>query len=80
MKVETADGSLMRVTFKDYGFFVPMDIGGKEIVMEGVEVPEDSILPNAFSIFIPLRKSGQEAHFPAAHYASTHKKFMPILN
>jgi len=36
MKVETADGSLMRVTFKDYGFFVPMDIGGKEIVMEGV--------------------------------------------
>lgn len=38
MKVETADGSLMRVTFKDYGFFVPMDIGGKEIVMEGMAV------------------------------------------
>lgn len=40
MKVETADGSLMRVTFKDYGFFVPMDIGGKEIVMEGVAVKD----------------------------------------
>ncbi len=38
MKVETADGSLMRVTFKDYGFFVPKDIGGKEIVMEGMAV------------------------------------------
>ena len=40
MKVETADGSLMRVTFKDYGFFVPMDIGGKEIVMEGTAVKD----------------------------------------
>ena len=36
MKVETADGSLMRVRFKDYGFFVPKDIGGKTIVFEGV--------------------------------------------
>ena len=35
MKVETASGDMMRVTFKDYGFFVPKDITGKEIVMEG---------------------------------------------
>tara|TARA_R100001015_G_C4621546_1_gene178755 strand:- start:119 stop:658 length:540 start_codon:yes stop_codon:yes gene_type:complete len=35
MKVETASGDMMRVTFKDYGFFVPMDITGKEVVMEG---------------------------------------------
>ena len=40
MKVETADGSMMRVTFKDYGFFVPFDIGGKEIVMEGVAMKD----------------------------------------
>jgi hypothetical protein len=35
MKVETASGDMMRVTFKDYGFFVPKDITGKEVVMEG---------------------------------------------
>ncbi len=35
MNVETAGGSLMRVRFKDYGFFVPSDIMGKEVVFEG---------------------------------------------
>lgn len=36
MKVRTADGDLMRIKFKDYAFFVPMDIDGKEVVFEGV--------------------------------------------
>tara|TARA_B110000046_G_scaffold108222_1_gene115555 strand:- start:5754 stop:6311 length:558 start_codon:yes stop_codon:yes gene_type:complete len=36
MKVETADGSMMRIKFKDYGFFVPMDITGKNVIFEGV--------------------------------------------
>lgn len=36
MKVETAEGKMMRVTFKDYGFFVPKDISGKEVVMQGM--------------------------------------------
>ena len=36
MKVKTADGQTMRVTFKDYGFFVPKDIAGKTVVFEGV--------------------------------------------
>lgn len=35
MKVETASGDMMRVTFKDYGFFVPKDISGKELIMQG---------------------------------------------
>lgn len=44
MKVKLADGKTMRVTFKDYGFFVPMDIVGKEIVMEGnAKVKETSV-------------------------------------
>ena len=38
MKVETANGEEMRVTFKDYGFFVPLDIEGKEVVFEGIAV------------------------------------------
>ena len=36
MKVETADGSMMRIKFKDYGFFVPMDITGKNVIFQGV--------------------------------------------
>ncbi|HEX9957658.1 MAG TPA: DUF4920 domain-containing protein [Fibrella sp.] len=35
MKVNTADGQTMRVSFKDYGFFVPKDIVGKKVVMQG---------------------------------------------
>jgi hypothetical protein len=29
------DGEEMRVTFKDYGFFVPLDAAGKTVIMEG---------------------------------------------
>lgn len=35
MKVKMEDGTSMRVTFKDYGFFVPKDIAGKTVVFEG---------------------------------------------
>ena len=35
MTLKTPDGGNMRVTFKDYGFFVPKDISGKEVIMEG---------------------------------------------
>ncbi|UTA68909.1 DUF4920 domain-containing protein [Emticicia sp. 21SJ11W-3] len=35
MKVKMDDGQTMRVTFKDYGFFVPKDIAGKTVVFEG---------------------------------------------
>lgn len=35
MKVKTSDGETMRVTFRDYGFFVPKDIVGKTVVVEG---------------------------------------------
>ncbi len=35
MKVKLADGQTMRVTFKDYGFFVPKDIAGQTVVFEG---------------------------------------------
>ena len=35
----------MRITFKDYGFFVPIDCSGKSVTVQGVvsveEIPED---------------------------------------
>ena len=37
MEVEDGKGGSMRVTFKDYGFFVPTEgVEGKEVVMEGI--------------------------------------------
>jgi hypothetical protein len=35
MTVATGDGQTIRVTFKDYGFFVPKDVAGKKTVLEG---------------------------------------------
>lgn len=35
MTLATADGKQMRVRFKDYGFFVPKDISGKTVVING---------------------------------------------
>jgi hypothetical protein len=35
MKVEKADGEKLMVKFKDYGYFMPKDIVGKEVVLDG---------------------------------------------
>jgi hypothetical protein len=35
MTIKTENGSI-RSTFKDYGFFVPKDISGKEVVLSGI--------------------------------------------
>ena len=35
MVLELADGQTARITFKDYGFFVPTDIEGKEVLVSG---------------------------------------------
>lgn len=36
MKLDAGNGQTMMVTFKDYGFFVPKDITGETVVIEGV--------------------------------------------
>jgi hypothetical protein len=41
MKVDLGNGETMRVTFKDYGFFVPKDAAGREVIIEGL--PDISI-------------------------------------
>ena len=40
MNVDLGDGKQMMVRFKDYGFFVPLDAGGRTVVMEGVAFRE----------------------------------------
>ncbi|WP_116125902.1 DUF4920 domain-containing protein [Lewinella sp. IMCC34183] len=47
MTLPTGGGESMMVKFKDYGFFVPMDLGGKEVIMDGIAyyevVPVDEL-------------------------------------
>ena len=47
MKMELPEGETMRVKFKDYAFFVPMDIAGKSAVIQGkairVTTPVDEL-------------------------------------
>ena len=35
MTLSTNNNDAMMVRFKDYGFFVPKDIGGKDVIIEG---------------------------------------------
>ncbi len=41
MKMDCGAGNPMRVTFKDYGFFVPKDLAGKQVVVQGVAMKKE---------------------------------------
>lgn len=46
MVLKNDQGANIRVTFKDYGFFVPKDISGSEVIVEGIankEVLEEDV-------------------------------------
>ena len=44
MKMDLGNGEAMRVTFKDYGFLVPMNASGEEVVIQGTAaVSETSV-------------------------------------
>ncbi len=36
LTLQSENGGDVRVTFKDYGFFVPKDISGKQVVVKGI--------------------------------------------
>lgn len=40
MNIGETNGTSTKVRFKDYGFFVPKDIAGKEVIIEGVAFKE----------------------------------------
>jgi hypothetical protein len=42
MELTAADGTTMRVTFKDYGFFVPTDADGRTATIQGVAKVEET--------------------------------------
>lgn len=41
MKLEKGNGETVMVKFKDYGFFMPKDIVGKEVVLEGEAIVKE---------------------------------------
>jgi len=41
MTLNLEDGKEMMVKFKDYGFFVPKDIAGKEVIINGLAYVDD---------------------------------------
>lgn len=41
MKMDLTNGEQVMVKFKDYGFFMPKDISGKEVVINGVAYVEE---------------------------------------
>ncbi len=41
MKIEKANGEKVMVRFKDYGFFMPKNIEGKEVVLDGETVVKE---------------------------------------
>jgi hypothetical protein len=36
MELKNGDGSTVRVTFKDYGFFMPKDASGRTAIVDGI--------------------------------------------
>lgn len=42
MTLNLNNGNQVRVTFKDYGFFVPKDIAGKEVIINGKAFVEET--------------------------------------
>ncbi|KYP15618.1 DUF4920 domain-containing protein [Flavihumibacter sp. CACIAM 22H1] len=41
MKLEKENGENLMVKFKDYGFFMPKDIQGKEVILEGEAIVKE---------------------------------------
>lgn len=58
MKLEKADGSSLTVKFKDYKFFMPKDIVGKEVVLEGYAMVKEVTAEQQKSL---AKESGKSA-------------------
>lgn len=62
MTLKMPSGEAMRVTFKDYAFFMPMDIVGKKVALDGLAKKQ---IISAET----LRHYAEDAHKPASEIA-----------
>ncbi|WP_224484655.1 DUF4920 domain-containing protein [Robertkochia aurantiaca] len=60
MTVELPGGEEARITFKDYGFFVPKDLGGKEVIINGKAFVETTTVEDRKHLAADAGKSEEE--------------------
>jgi len=60
MKLELANGEEAMVRFKDYGFFMPMDIAGKEVIVNGLAFVEEMSIEDQQHYAKDAGKSAEE--------------------
>jgi Domain of unknown function (DUF4920) len=72
MKVITENGQTIRVTFKDYAFFVPKDIAGKKVIFEGKACKSETSVAELKHYAQDAGKSAEEiAKITKSEYAIT---------
>lgn len=59
-KVQTEDGRIVRMTFKDYGFFLPTDAAGRQIIAEGVGFRKETSVEELRHYAKDAQKSDEE--------------------
>lgn len=59
-KVQTDDGRMVRITFKDYGFFLPTDAAGRRMVAEGVGFRKETSVEELRHYAEDAKKSAEE--------------------
>lgn len=60
MELKTADGKGLRITFKDYGFFMPKDCHGKTAIAEGIAKIEETSIADLQEYAKDAGKSAEE--------------------
>ncbi len=60
MKLELANGEKTMVRFKDYGFFMPMDITGREVIVNGLAFVEEMSVEDQRHYATDAGKSAEE--------------------
>lgn len=58
--IEAEDGRLVRVTFKDYGFFMPLDAAGRAVIAEGVGFKKVTSVDELRHYAVDAKKSEEE--------------------
>lgn len=60
MKMDMGDGKEIRVSFKDYGFFVPKNLNGEQAIVEGVAFVDTIDVPFLKHLAEDAGKSAEE--------------------
>lgn len=59
-KLQTEDGRMVRMTFKDYGFFLPTDAASRQVIAEGVGLRKETSVEELRHYAKDAKKSDEE--------------------